>query len=204
MSDEIPAGDTVRAPSYFLSQAASSILLRGILAIILGILALVFPLFTIMGFTSLFVAFLIVDGILSIMSGLGGSRNGDKPLWPLIVRGIFGCVVGVLFFFLPGIALYSYALGVLLLIAVWAIVAGALEVYSAIRLRKEMEGELLLLIAGGISIIFGVIVAAQMFMYPEDALLAAAWLLGIYLLVAGILLLILGVRLRGYSQDKTR
>ena len=109
----------------------------------------------------------------------------------LIIRGIVGLIVGVLTFLWPGIT----ALALIWFIAAWAVVTGVLEIAAAIRLRREITGEWLLALSGVLSVAFGLLVIA----FPSAGALGIAWLLGAYAAAAGIVLIVLGVRLHSHA-----
>src|SRR5262249_23449896 len=116
--------------------------------------------------------------------------------WMMILEGLAGIVIGVLTFLYPGIT----ALVLLYFIAAWSIVTGAFEIASAIRLRKEIEGEWLLGLAGFASILFGIL----LIVLPGAGALAVIWLIGSYAIVFGILMLVLAFRLRGWRNTVGR
>jgi uncharacterized membrane protein HdeD (DUF308 family) len=178
-----------------LSRSWWLLLLRGVAAIAFGILAFVQPGISLAALVLLFGAYSMADGILCLWTALAGSSEQDSR-WLLLLWGLLGIGVGILTFLAPGVT----ALALLFYIAIWAIATGVLEVVAAIRLRKEIDNEWLLLIAGLASIAFGVLLAAQ----PGSGALAVLWLIGAYAIVFGVLLLILAFRLRGLVGKFTR
>jgi uncharacterized membrane protein HdeD (DUF308 family) len=119
--------------------------------------------------------------------GLSRSRRQSRS-WPLLVQGILGIAIAVMTFMWPGIT----ALVLIALIAAWAVVTGVFEVIAAIRLRHVLTREWLLALSGILSILFGVLV----FAFPAAGAVGIAWILGSYAAAAGIILVILGVRMR--------
>ena len=95
-------------------------------------------------------------------------------------------------FFYPGLT----AIGLLYLIAIWAIATGIFELAAAIRLRKEIEGEFWLGLAGLASIVFGLMLVVQ----PGVGALAVVWIIGSYAILFGVLLVALGLRLKGVKD----
>jgi uncharacterized membrane protein HdeD (DUF308 family) len=165
--------------------------LRGLAAIIFGILAFIWPAITLLGLMILFGAFAFVNGILSLMLA-AKTPKGYPRFGSLILGGILGIIAGVVTFFMPAIT----ALGLLILIASWAIVTGILEIVAAIRLRKEIVNEWLLALVGILSVIFGVLLLLQ----PAAGAVVLIWWIGAYALVFGILLLILAFRVRSWKN----
>ena len=157
------------------------LLLRGILAIVLGILALVLsPRITILFLVYLFGAYAFISGVVSAATAL---RYTNEQGWALLlVGGILGIVVGIVAFLWPGITAFV----LLFLIAAWAIVTGIIEMVAAFTLPLGTEREWLLGLAGLASVIFGVLLA----IWPRVGLVAVVWLIGIYAIVYGILLLV--------------
>jgi uncharacterized membrane protein HdeD (DUF308 family) len=164
-------------------------LLRGIAAIIFGILAFIWPGITLLSLTLVFGAYALVDGICAIWSAISGRTNNMVPRWWLAVVGVAGVLAGLIAFFYPGMT----ALILLFFIAGWAIVIGALEIWGAIQLRKEIEGEWLLALNGVLSIAFGVLIMA----WPGAGALAVVWIIGWYAILAGGLSVGLAFRLKG-------
>ncbi len=171
-------------------------MLRGLIAIALGIAALIFPGFTILTFAMIFAAFSFVDGLFSLISGLRGARDHAERWWALALSGVAGLAVGVIFFIWPLVATTVYAFLLVALIAVWALVTGALEIAAAVRLRKAMEGEIMLGLAGALSMALAIALFAIMMTSPGATILSLGWLIGAYLLASGVALTALAFRLR--------
>jgi uncharacterized membrane protein HdeD (DUF308 family) len=110
----------------------------------------------------------------------------------LLLGGLLGIGVGVLTLFHPGVT----ALALLFYIAIWAIATGVLEIVAAIRLRKEIEGEWLLGLAGAASVLFGALLIAR----PEVGALAVLWLIAAYAIVFGVILVLLAFKARGFAR----
>ena len=129
------------------------ILLRGILAIIFGVLAFVWPGITLISLVLLYGAFAFMDGILAIAAAVRGGL--PAPRWWLALIGIFGIAAGILTVLWPQIT----ALVLLLFIAGWAIATGIMQIIGAIKLREEIDDEWLLIAGGVLSVVFGVLLA---------------------------------------------
>jgi uncharacterized membrane protein HdeD (DUF308 family) len=159
--------------------------LRGLAAIVFGILAFVWPGMTLAVLVLLFGAYALVDGILDIIVGI----RGDAPhRIVLLVEGIVGVLAGLGAFLWPGVT----ALVLLYIIAFWAIVTGVLEIVEAIRLRRAISNEFGLIIGGILSVLFGIVLLAA----PGAGALAVVFIIGAYAIVFGIALLGLAWRLR--------
>jgi uncharacterized membrane protein HdeD (DUF308 family) len=161
--------------------------LRGLAGVLFGILAFIWPGVTLVALVFLFGAFALVNGILSLVLAWNAPR-GFPRFGSLILGGILGIAAGIITFFLPGIT----ALGLLIMIAAWAIATGILEIVAAIKLRKVIPNEWLWVLAGILSLIFGVLLLLQ----PAAGALVLVWWIGAYALVFGIVLMILAFRLR--------
>lgn len=164
------------------------LLVRGLLAILFGFFALAWPGMTLYVLIVMFGAFAFVNGVFAIIAALAG-RTGGVPWWALLVEGILSAGVGILTFAWPGLT----GLALLYVIAFWSIVTGVFEIVAAIRLRREIEGELFLAIGGALSILFGIL----LLVYPAKGALAVAVLIGIYAILFGGVLIALSARLRG-------
>ncbi len=164
--------------------------LRGALAVAFGLAAFFWPALTLSSLVILFGAFVFADGVLAIVNALRGSGGGHR--WVYLLEGLAGIGTGVLTFFWPGVT----AVMLLMFVAAWAILTGISEIVAAVRLRKEIEGEWALGLSGLLSIGFGVALAAR----PGIGALAVTWLIGAYAIAFGIVLLVLGFRLKGLSR----
>ncbi|HEU5099034.1 MAG TPA: HdeD family acid-resistance protein [Roseiflexaceae bacterium] len=165
--------------------------LRGVLGILFGIGAFVWPGLTLAALILVFGAYVFVDGIFAVVAGIGMSRQIDR-WWLIVLEGAAGIILGLLTFRSPDIT----ALILLSFIAAWSILTGIFEIAMAVRLRKLIANEWLLILSGVVSIIFGALLIAL----PDAGALSIVWLLGSYALLFGILTLMLSFRLRGMRE----
>ena len=172
-----------------------ALVLRGIAAILFGVLAFVWPAITLTALVFLWGAYALVDGVFAIAAGVK-TYGENKRWWVLLIEGILSIAAGVVAFVIPGIT----ALVLLILIAAWAILTGAFEIGAAIQLRKYITGERLLALAGVASVLFGL----ALLFYPAAGALAVVWIIGAYAIVFGILLVALGLRLHGMVKSENR
>ena len=173
--------------SYELSSHWWAIALRGVAAIVFGLLAWIWPDATVFALVILFGAYALTDGIFNIMEAFSTRAEGSDRIW-LIVRGLLAIGAGIVTMVWPDIS----ALSLLYVIAAWALVTGVLEVVAAVRLRRVIEGELFLALGGLASILFGVLA----FIFPGAGAVALVWLIGVYAITFGLLLLAVALRLR--------
>ena len=166
-----------------------TLVLRGLAAIIFGILAYVWPGITFTVLVLFFGAYALWDGIFALIAAF---RAQGERRWALVLEGLVGVAAGLVTFFWTGAA----TLALLVIIAAWAIVTGVFEIIAAIRLREEIEGEWLLLVSGLLSVLFGIALAV----WPAAGLVAVTWLIGAYAILYGILLIMLGFRLRTWVK----
>ena len=168
--------------------------LRGVLAILFGIVAFIAPDTVLLVSVIWFGAFAFIDGIFSVIAAFTNRTKNDR-WWVLLLEGILGIVVGVLTFIQPGATLLTFVL----FIGAWLVITGVLEIVAAIRLRQEIQGELWLILSGVVSVIAGVL----MFVFPGAGALTGAYILGAYAIVFGVMLLVLSFRLRGMKSQTT-
>ena len=171
-----------------LAQNWWTLALRGLAAVIFGILAYVWPDITFTVLVLFFGAYALWDGVFAL---IGAFRTAGERRWMLILEGLVGIAAGIVTFIWPGAA----TLAILTIIAAWAIVTGVFEIIAAIRLREEIEGEWLMLLSGLLSVLFGIALA----IWPAAGLVAVTWMIGAYAIIFGILLIVLGFRLRNWS-----
>ena len=168
--------------------------LRGVLGMLFGVFTFVAPAAALAALVLLFGAYALVDGVFNIVAALRDAR-GDRGWWALLLSGVAGVVAGLVAFAAPAFT----ALVLLYVIAAWALVTGALEIATAIRLRRHITGEWLMALNGALSIVFGGLVMVA----PVVGALALVLLVGAYAFVSGLLLVALGFRLRGVARQST-
>ncbi len=161
------------------------LLVRGIIAIIFGLLAFTWPGLTIIILTGLFAAYALLDGIFALVVGIHARWAG------LAILGVLGIIAGLVTLFFPRLT----ALTLLLIIAAWAIVRGVIEITAAIQLRKVMANEWALILGGICSLVFGIILFAR----PAAGALAVIWIIGAYALIMGIFLVALSFRVKRHQ-----
>jgi uncharacterized membrane protein HdeD (DUF308 family) len=172
------------------------LVLRGVLALIVAVLAFVFPLTAIFAFTLIFAVYCLVDGVVSLIAGVRGARHKEERWGALILRGVLGILIAAAFVLMPLIVAIGYAFGILAVLVVWAILTGVLEITAAIRLRKEIKGEWLLALSGILSILLGIAIWAMLLLNPVVTLVSVGGVIGAWAALAGITLITLGMRLR--------
>jgi len=164
--------------------------LRGVIAIIYGLMAIVWPGLTLGVLVLFFGAYALVDGVFAIIAAFT-NRAGQNSWWVLLIEGLVGIAAGIITFLSPGLT----TLVLLYIISFWAIVTGVLEIVSAIQLRKEIHNEWMLALSGIGSLVFGVL----LLFFPSAGALTIAWLIGIYAILFGVMFLNLGLRLRKFG-----
>ncbi len=174
------------SPFGYLAERWWVFVLRGIAAILFGILTLVWPGISLMALVIVWGAYAILDGIMTLVYARWAGRAGEPWGW-LLFEGLVGIVAGVTAFIWPGIT----ALALLVVIAAKAIMSGIAEIVLAVQLRRVVEGEWLLVLSGVLSIAFG----ALLLVVPGAGALALLWLIAVFAMMLGILLIGLGLRL---------
>jgi uncharacterized membrane protein HdeD (DUF308 family) len=172
-----------------------AIVLRGVFAVLFGLGAFFWPGITLAVLVLLYGAYLFADGILAVVWALMGRRAGPFP-WGVFLAGLVSIAGGLLTFFMPGLT----ALVLLYLIAVWAIVRGIFEIIAAFHLRRELTNEWLLALNGVLSVLFGILLIAA----PGAGALAVLWMIGTFAVIVGILMIVLGFRLKGLQGTAAR
>lgn len=161
--------------------------IRGVFAIIFGVLAIVFPGDALQALVYIFGAYALIDGVVGVYNSLANRTTNWG--WHL-VEGIVGIIAGIVAFALPVLT----GLTILLVIGFWAVATGIMQMIAAWRLRKEIDNEIWLGLAGLMSIIFGIFI----FINPLAGALATAMIIGIYSILFGIFFIALAIRFRGY------
>jgi uncharacterized membrane protein HdeD (DUF308 family) len=177
-----------------LSRNWWAVALRGAFAVLFGILSFAWPEITVVVLVALFGAWALIDGILLLASAWRRAERG-QTWWPLLLEGLLGVAAAAVTFLWPDIT----ALALLFVIGAWAIVTGILEIAAAIAMRRVIDNEVWLGLAGIAGILFGVIVL----LFPGAGALGIVWLIATYAIVFGVFLLMLGFRLRSYRPPTT-
>ena len=162
------------------------ILLRGIAAILFGVLALAWPGVTLVTLVAFFGAYVLIDGVLALISAFRGGAGVSRG-W-LTFIGLLGIAAAIGTFFFPLVTV----LGIVLFIGSWSVVRGVFEIVGAIQLRKEIRGEWLLILSGMMSIVFG----GMVWLMPGLGALTIVWLIGVYSIACGVVLAALSFRVR--------
>ena len=163
--------------------------LQGAIAVLFGVLAVLWPGLTLLWLVALFAAYALIGGAVALY-GAVKNRTMDKGWWLILALGLVSVAAGVIAIFNPELT----ALALVLLMGANALVTGALEIAVAIRLRKAVRNEWLLILAGAASIVFGALVLV----FPGAGALALVWLISFYALLSGVLLLSLAFRVKGW------
>ena len=178
-----------------LSQNWWLVLLRGVLAILFGLSAIIWPGLTWLTLIVLFGVYAIVDGLIALWTGFSRTRESPR-WWTFLLEGFLNIGAGVVALIWPDLA----TLVLIYMIAFWAVFTGILEIVGAIRLRNEITNEWFLALGGVLSIGLGLL----LFLQPAAGTLAIIWMIAGYALVFGILLVTLGIRLRSWNEpDRT-
>jgi uncharacterized membrane protein HdeD (DUF308 family) len=166
---------------------------RGVLAIALGVMVYAWPAITVTALIIVFGIYAFADGVFLLVKAIGGWKARDDR-WLLLFEGLLGIGIGLITFFAPGVT----AIGLLFYIAAWSLTTGILEIVGAIRLRKEIQGEVLWIFSGIVSILL----AFFLMIFPGAGIVGLVWLLGLYAIVFGVLLIALGIRIRVHRLAK--
>jgi uncharacterized membrane protein HdeD (DUF308 family) len=173
---------------HLLARHWWALALRGVFAVLFGLLTFLIPGITLLTLVLLFGAYAILDGIFDIVSAV----RAPGRHWPLVLEGVVGIIIGILTFLWPGIT----TMVLLYLIAFWAIFTGVLEIVAGIRLREVIANEWLLILMGVLSVLFGFLIL----IFPGAGALAIVIWIGAYALLFGIMLIALAFLLRRFRQ----
>jgi uncharacterized membrane protein HdeD (DUF308 family) len=181
----VPAEKYLEMAAVFASRWWA-VLLRGLVAIAFGIVAFTWPGVTVATLVALFAFYAIMDGIFSLFTAIGGRRHDHR--WLLALEGVVGIWAGIVMLRAPGVT----AIFLVFFISIWAMATGFLRIVEAIRLRKEISGELWLILSGVLSILFALMLMAR----PLVGVISLIWVLAAYALLMGIVMVILSFELR--------
>ncbi|MBU0672846.1 MAG: DUF308 domain-containing protein [Candidatus Margulisbacteria bacterium] len=156
--------------------------LRGLVAVLFGLLTIFWPGLTLEVLVYLFAAFAIIGGVVAIVAAV----NTEYSL--LLLEGIISFFIGIFIYIWPNV----YVLMLVYLVAFWALIGGIAQIATAFSLRQAIANELWMLLTGIVSIIFAIL----LFALPAVGILAYIWVIGFYALFFGLLQLILYLNLR--------
>ncbi|MBR8744344.1 HdeD family acid-resistance protein [Nocardiopsis sp. MG754419] len=176
------AGDTLGE----LSRNWWVLVVRGAAAVLFGLVALIWPGFTTVALAIVFGAFALVDGV-SLAFAAYRASSGTRT--PLVIQSVLGIVLGLAALIWPAVAVVA----LIFLIGAWAIVTGVAEIVTAVRLRARITSEWLLIFAGALSVIFGLL----LWLWPGLSAVAVIVVIGIYAIVFGVSMVVAGFRLKG-------
>jgi uncharacterized membrane protein HdeD (DUF308 family) len=173
------------------------LLLRGIAAIIFGVLAFILPGLTLLTLIVLYGIYVLFDGVMAIGAAIWGESGAISagPRWWLAIVGVLGILAGLLTFLWPGIT----ALVLLMFIGAWSLLNGIFTIVGAIRLRKEIDDEWWLILSGALSVLFGLAVL----IWPGAGALAVVWMIGTYAILFGALLVGFALRVKKHAPART-
>jgi uncharacterized membrane protein HdeD (DUF308 family) len=175
-----------------LSKSWRSLALRGFISLVFGILAAFWPGITLLWLLVMFAAYALIQGVASAVAAVQ-NRKTNRDWWLMLLWGLIGIGAGVIAFVLPNLT----AIVLVLVIGVTALANGIVDMVMSVRLRKVIRGEALLFLNGLISVAFGVFV----FFFPGAGALALVWLIAMYAIVSGLLLLALAWRAKKWGSD---
>lgn len=183
--------DRTEAMSALLAQNWWAVALRGVFAIIFALIAFFWPGATLLSFAIFFSAYMLVDGVFGIVSGIRAASNNQR--WGLLIlEGILNILVGVIAFLMPGLTIVFF----ITLLAVWSLVTGILMIVAAFKLNPEY-GRGWLIFSGIVSVLFGV----ALLIAPLVGAVVLTWWLGAYALFFGVAMVVLGFKLRSRKDD---
>jgi uncharacterized membrane protein HdeD (DUF308 family) len=175
----------------FLARNWWALAWRGMIAVLFGVAAFAWPGSTLTVLAMFFGAFALLDGALALATTMVGRPRGSYAR-ALIAEGVVGIAVGILALLWP----MPMITALIYLIAAWAMITGVLEIFMALQLRREVDGEWLLAMAGILSMFLGLVLA----LWPRAAAYALLWLIGAYAVLFGAALLALALRLRTWGR----
>lgn len=190
-SPSLSTPDSIEAMSALLAQNWWAVALRGVFAIIFALIAFFWPGATLLSFAIFFSAYMLVDGVFGIVSGIRAASNNQR--WGLLIlEGILNILVGVVAFLMPGLTIVFFVT----LLAVWSLVTGILMIVAAFKLNPEY-GRGWLIFSGIVSVLFGV----ALLIAPLVGAVVLTWWLGAYALFFGVAMIVLAFKLRSHKDD---
>lgn len=181
----------VQRPSETPASSSNwwALAVRGVVAVLFGLVALIWPGLTLAVLIVFFGAYVVVDGIFAIVAGLRAGSGTRKSL--LLAEGALGILVGLIALFWPDVT----GIVLLYIISFWAVFGGIMRIIGAVLMRREIDNEWSMGLSGVLWVLWGVVLAVL----PGVGLLSLAWLIGIFALGVGVTLIVLAFRVRGHG-----
>jgi uncharacterized membrane protein HdeD (DUF308 family) len=176
-----------------LSRAWWLLAVRGAVALLFGLLALLWPGMTLLFLVAIFATYALIGGTVSLVGAIK-NRQSDDDWWLVLLLGLVSIGAGVIAILHPDLT----TLVLVLMMGATALMSGVLDIAVAIRLRRVIRHEWLLGLSGTASIVFGVAV----FLFPGPGALALVWLISLHALLTGVLLLAAALRLRSLGRPR--
>jgi len=176
--------------SRFVERNWWVLLIRGLVSVAFGVIAFLWPGATLTTLVLLIGAWFFVDGVFSVIGAIQ-HRSADRQWWLLLLEGLVGVLAGLGVVFLPGLS----TLALLYVFGAWNIITGILEIAAAIRLRREIQGEIWMILGGLLSIVIGVFA----FIAPVITALSLVLVLAVYAVLFGIMMIVLAFRARSWA-----
>lgn len=173
--------------------------IRGLLSLIVGSLAICMPVTTVVAMTIIFGAYSIVDGAISLISGINRLTK-DKRWGALVLNGVVGILFGLTVLIMPQLASLSIAVFFGTMTALWSIATGLGQINAGLRLRREISHEGLLAINGTVSTILGILILVLVWVKPLISLITLGWLIGANFIASGIILSLLAFKLHNLTN----
>lgn len=183
-----------------LSRNWWTFVLRGALALLFAVLAFVAPGGALYAATIAFGAFAFADGVLELVAAVRRMRRGERWGW-LLFGGVMAILTALVVLIAPLLATFVLATFLAASIAFWSVATGIGQIVAAVRLRREIKGEVWLGLSGLISVLLGLAIGFVLFTAPLQSALATGWLLGVFAATYGVFLIMLGLRLRRSQRE---
>jgi len=165
--------------------------LRGLLAIVFGLLALIWPQQAMHGLVVIFGAFVLIDGIFGLLAGFG-TMGSNERWWMALLQGVAGTIVGSMVL----MSLDKSAPDLAYFIGACVVISGVIELVAAIQLKHAIPGEWSMIYCAALSILLGIL----LFIVPGAGPQGLVWVTGLFAIVLGILLIIVALRIRGLQS----
>ncbi|OLT29365.1 hypothetical protein BJF83_12275 [Nocardiopsis sp. CNR-923] len=165
------------------------VVLRGVAAVLFGLVALLWPGLTLIALAVVFGAFALVDGC---ALGYAAFRASPGSRASLVIQAVLSVIMGLIALIWPMVAVIA----LVFVIGVWAVVTGVAEIVTAVRLRAHISSEWLLIFVGALSVVFGLL----LWFWPLESAQVIVLVVGVYAIIFGVVLAVAGFRLRGAAE----